>query len=279
MHEPGSLGQLERALEMVGLRLDHVRLLVCTHAHADHCGQATAIVERAGCELWMHPNHLHMTAQASDPEQALARRVEVARQSGVPAEPLRRWAERRAGQSLGIVGTPVPDRDLLPGMTIDSDLGPWSVHETPGHAPSHVCLHQADRRLLLSGDQLLGRVSLYFDHGFSPDPVGEFMGSLDAVEALGARLCLSGHGRPFSDVRATSRRTARSSASGCTRSGSPSARRPPRPTSSPSASTGRCSRRTPRAGCSPSCSATSPTSSWSVKPSGWTGSPERWTAR
>ena len=31
---------LERALEQVGLRLEHVRLLVCTHAHIDHCGQA-----------------------------------------------------------------------------------------------------------------------------------------------------------------------------------------------------------------------------------------------
>jgi hypothetical protein len=31
--------------------------------------------------------------------------------------------------------------------------------------------------------------------------VGEFLGSLDTVEGLGARLALSGHGRPFADVR------------------------------------------------------------------------------
>src|SRR3954451_8817987 len=40
MHEPGSLGHLERALSMVNLKLDHVRLLLCTHAHSDHYGQA-----------------------------------------------------------------------------------------------------------------------------------------------------------------------------------------------------------------------------------------------
>ncbi|HEX8105654.1 MAG TPA: MBL fold metallo-hydrolase [Solirubrobacteraceae bacterium] len=200
MHQPGSLAQLERALEMVGLRLEHVRLLVCTHAHSDHCGQATAIVARTGCELWMHPNHAHLTAQAADPEQALARRIEVARQSGVPAEPLARWTAARRGQDLGLSGVPVPDRDLLPGVVVESDLGAWTVHETPGHAPSHVCLHQADRRLLLSGDQLLGRVSLYFDYGWSPDPVGEFLGSLKTVDALDARLALSGHGKPFTDV-------------------------------------------------------------------------------
>ena len=88
-HEPGSLGQLERALDQVGLRLEHVRLLVCTHAHADHCGQAGPIVERAGCELWAHPNLEHFNAAADDPEAAHTRRVEIARQSGVPVEPPR----------------------------------------------------------------------------------------------------------------------------------------------------------------------------------------------
>ena len=57
MHEPGSMANLERALDMVGLKVEHVRLLVCTHAHSDHYGQAATIVERAGCELWMHPDH------------------------------------------------------------------------------------------------------------------------------------------------------------------------------------------------------------------------------
>jgi glyoxylase-like metal-dependent hydrolase (beta-lactamase superfamily II) len=74
------------------------------------------------------------------------------------------------------------------------------VIETPGHAPSHVCLFQRERRLLISGDHLLGRVSLYFDVGYTPDAVGEFLDSLDKVEKLDARLALSGHGRPFTDV-------------------------------------------------------------------------------
>jgi glyoxylase-like metal-dependent hydrolase (beta-lactamase superfamily II) len=76
----------------------------------------------------------------------------------------------------------------------------WTVHETPGHAPSHVCLYQAERRLLLSGDHVLGRISLYYDYGWTPDPVGEFLGSLDRVDRLDARLALSGHGKPFVDV-------------------------------------------------------------------------------
>jgi glyoxylase-like metal-dependent hydrolase (beta-lactamase superfamily II) len=202
MHQPDSLADLERALAMCGLRLEDASLVVCTHAHSDHYGQAATIVERAGCELWMHPNHEHMRRMAEDPEALLARRLEVARHSGVPEEPLQRYAAQRARRDTGIAAVIEPDRDLLPGLTIDSDLGEWTVHETPGHAPSHVCLFQPQRRLLISGDHLLGRISLYFDYGYTPDPVGEFVQSLDKVERLDARLCLPGHGRTFTDVHA-----------------------------------------------------------------------------
>jgi glyoxylase-like metal-dependent hydrolase (beta-lactamase superfamily II) len=201
MHEPGSLAHLERALGQVNLSLENVRLLVCTHAHSDHYGQAADIVDRAGCELWMHPNHEHMTRAAQDPDAALERRIEVARQSGVPEEPLQAYAEARRGQGFGISRIIEPDRPLLPGLEIETDLGSWQVYETPGHAPSHVCMFQPEHRMLISGDHLLGRVSLYYDYGYSPDPAGEFLRSLDVVEQLDARLCLSGHGRTFTDVQ------------------------------------------------------------------------------
>ena len=179
-----------------------MRLLVCTHAHSDHYGQAASVIDASGCELWMHPDHAHMSAQVDDPDALLARRFEVARQSGVPVDPLREWSQSARERGSGIARLVEPDRELVAGVTVDTDLGTWTVVETPGHAPSHVCLHQPERRLLISGDHLLGRVSLYFDYGWTPDPVGEFLGSLDRVEALDARLCLAGHGRTFTDVRA-----------------------------------------------------------------------------
>jgi glyoxylase-like metal-dependent hydrolase (beta-lactamase superfamily II) len=201
MHEPGSLAQLERAMEQVNLRLEHVRLIVCSHAHADHWGQVAPIKQRAGCEFWMHPNHEHATRTAADPALALARRLEVARQSGVPEAALARYAERAKDAPSGIAAVIEPDRPLLPDVRIQTDLGTWEVYETPGHAPSHVCLFQRERRLLISGDHLLGRISLYYDYGWTPDPVGEFLSSLSVVEALDARLCLSGHGKPFLDSK------------------------------------------------------------------------------
>jgi glyoxylase-like metal-dependent hydrolase (beta-lactamase superfamily II) len=199
IYGPGTLAQLERALEQAGLRLDHVRLLVCTHAHSDHYGLAAPIVEAAGCELWMHPNHGHATRVAEDPDRMLDRRIEIARQSGVPESTLEGY-EKRRGERVGWASVVLPDRELVRGVAVETDHGVWQVHETPGHAPSHVVLHQPEHGLLISGDHLLGRVSLYYDYGYTPDPAGEFVTSLDVVDDLDASLCLPGHGRPFRDV-------------------------------------------------------------------------------
>ena len=197
----GPMRDLERALEQIGRQVEDVRLIVCTHAHVDHCGQAAALQARTGCELWIHPRHEHLTARTGDPAATLLRQIEIARASGVPEAPLRAWAERQRGSDTGMSGPLEPARDLVEGVEVETDLGTWRVIETPGHAPSHVVLHLPERRLLISGDHVLGRVSLYFDRGFSPDPVGEFLASLDRVADLDVRLTLAGHARPFTDLR------------------------------------------------------------------------------
>ncbi|HLI59274.1 MAG TPA: MBL fold metallo-hydrolase [Solirubrobacteraceae bacterium] len=200
VHSADSMQQLERAMSQVGLRLEQVKLLVITHAHNDHWGQALPIVERSGCEMWVHPASALALAHLADPEAELRLRLEVGRQSGVPQEVLDRYAERELEREPLFAGPVQASRDLVDGVTVQTDLGTWQVHETPGHAASHVCLYQLEHRLLISGDHLLGRIVLWFDRGDTPDPVAEYLRSLDVVAGLRARLALSGHGKPFLDV-------------------------------------------------------------------------------
>ena len=127
-------------------------------------------------------------------------------------------------------------------MEVDTDLGTWQVYETPGHAPSHVVLHQPERGLLLSGDHLLGRVSLYYDFGYTPDPAGEFLSSLDVVDQLDVQLILAGHGRPVRDARElteANRRTIARAHASASATRSPTGRAP-RSTSCPRCSTWSC---------------------------------------
>ncbi len=200
----GRLRQLDLALAQAGFGVEDVRLVVCTHSHTDHYGLAGSIVEAAGCELWMHPRWEHVRLLADDPAAALEARIEVARQSGVPPTSLERYREAREDDDeTGIDILKEPDRELVPGVEVETDLGTWQVHETPGHAPSHVVLHQPERKLLISGDHLLGRTVLFFDYGHSPDPVGEFLSSLDDGRGRSrSNSCLPGHGRTFRDPEA-----------------------------------------------------------------------------
>jgi glyoxylase-like metal-dependent hydrolase (beta-lactamase superfamily II) len=218
-YEPGSLAQLERAMDQVNLRLEHVRLLVCTHAHTDHWGQAAPICDAARCELWMHPNHEHATRGAEDPTAMLAQRLEIGRQSGVPQAALDRYAERFDPQaSSGIARIIEPDRDLVDGVEVETDLGTWIAYETPGHAPSHVSLFQPERRLLISGDHVLGRISLYYDYGWTPDPVGEYLSSLALWTVWTRGSACPGTAARSSTFTATSTARVAWSSSGWTRS-------------------------------------------------------------
>ncbi|OJU80589.1 MAG: hypothetical protein BGO11_15225 [Solirubrobacterales bacterium 70-9] len=198
----GRLRMLDIALAQSGFGVEDIELVVCTHAHSDHYGLAASICEQTGCELWMHPKWEHIRQQVDDPDAALEARLEVGRMSGVPDRALDRYRERQSKPEELVDGIRAPDRELLPGVEVESDLGTWQVYETPGHAPSHVCLHQPERKLLFSGDHLMGRSVLFFDYGHTPDPFGEFLTSLDVIEPLDVDLCLPGHGKPFREPAA-----------------------------------------------------------------------------
>jgi glyoxylase-like metal-dependent hydrolase (beta-lactamase superfamily II) len=199
----GRLRMLDIALAQAGFGVENVKLVVCTHAHSDHYGLAASICEETGCELWMHPKWEHIRLQADDPQAALEGRLEVGRMSGVPIVALDRYRQDRSDKPEDLIdGIRAPDRELVPGVEVETDVGTWAVVETPGHAPSHVCLHQPERRLLVSGDHLLGRTALFFDYGHTADPFGEYLASLDRIEPLAVDLCLPGHGKPFRDPEA-----------------------------------------------------------------------------
>ena len=90
--------------------------------------------------------------------------------------PLQRWVERRRSQGTGQAGTLRIDRELTEGDTVDTDLGDLAGRSRrPATRRRTSACYQPERRLLISGDHLLGRVSLYFDVGYTPDPVGEFL--------------------------------------------------------------------------------------------------------
>ncbi|GAA07355.1 MBL fold metallo-hydrolase [Acetobacter senegalensis] len=90
------------------------------------------------------------------------------------------------------------DKDLLHG----AEIAGMRVIHTPGHAEDHICLERSDG-VLLSGDHVMG-----WSTTLVPPPpdgdLGDYIESLERVQALNARIFLPGHGpeilKPYSFI-------------------------------------------------------------------------------
>jgi glyoxylase-like metal-dependent hydrolase (beta-lactamase superfamily II) len=81
----------------------------------------------------------------------------------------------------------------------------WEVLHLPGHADGHRALLRDG--ILVAGDTLLAsitpNVGLYPES--RPDPLGDYIGSLERIVQLAPRLALPGHGEPIGDPAARAR--------------------------------------------------------------------------
>ena len=82
--------------------------------------------------------------------------------------------------------------------TFGDDVNIRMLH-TPGHTGDHVCLFDAEAKLLLSGDHVLPTITPHVP-GLSPlaDPLGSYLESLQGLRRLGeVSLVLPAHGPRF----------------------------------------------------------------------------------
>jgi glyoxylase-like metal-dependent hydrolase (beta-lactamase superfamily II) len=189
---------LEDALKLSGRALADIRRLVITHPHPDHYGLADLIVEKTGCELWMHSEARADLTDYGDPAAAADRISAAFGRHGVPDSEL---GEMRAYEDWRpfISGVVEASHWLKGEETFVAGARLWQVVHTPGHDDAHVCLWSQSDRALISGDTLLSSITPHVDHRgeLGPDPLGDFLDSLNHLEELSPALVLPGHGRPF----------------------------------------------------------------------------------
>ena len=83
---------------------------------------------------------------------------------------------------------------LKEGNTID--IGDYSFRciETPGHSPGHMCLYEAEKKILVSGDHILFDITPNIT--WWPElvnPLKSYLASLEKVSTLDVSLVLPGH--------------------------------------------------------------------------------------
>jgi glyoxylase-like metal-dependent hydrolase (beta-lactamase superfamily II) len=86
-----------------------------------------------------------------------------------------------------------------------SELSGWSVLELPGHADGHIGFLRDG--VLVGGDHLLARITpavgLYLES--RPDPLGDYLASLERTAELDLRIVYPGHGEPIEEPAARAR--------------------------------------------------------------------------
>jgi glyoxylase-like metal-dependent hydrolase (beta-lactamase superfamily II) len=87
----------------------------------------------------------------------------------------------------------VPWRPLADGMHVQAGTRMLEVVYTPGHAPDHVCLHDAERRELFTGDLLIQGTTVLIPAGRGGH-LGDYLASLSRVGALEPVRAFPGHG-------------------------------------------------------------------------------------
>ena len=124
--DPG--GEVDRLLAAVAKSGATLEKVLVTHGHADHCGGAAAVRERAGVPI-----------EGPQREDSF-------------------WIEglERKGAAAGVIGARsfVPDRWLDGGETVTVGAIRLEVRHCPGHTPGHVVFAARDHGVAFVGDVL-----------------------------------------------------------------------------------------------------------------------------
>jgi glyoxylase-like metal-dependent hydrolase (beta-lactamase superfamily II) len=193
---------LSDGLAMAGGSIADVRAVLVTHIHPDHYGLAGRIREASGAWIGLHPDDaIMLESRYGNTDQLVEAMTRLLVDSGVPPDKLPDLA-MASMMTKAMVTMAKPDVFFEDGKSVE--LPGWSLQTiwTPGHSPGHTCFYSEDRRLLLSGDHVLPRITPNISvHTQQPsNPLGDFLASLLKVQNLGAEEVLPGHEYRFSDL-------------------------------------------------------------------------------
>jgi glyoxylase-like metal-dependent hydrolase (beta-lactamase superfamily II) len=97
----------------------------------------------------------------------------------------------------------LPDTILNEGDVVSSGNLNLNVMWTPGHSPGHICLYEPEQKILFAGDHLLpiNTPNVSLSPQSTPNPLNDFLVSLNRLAQLDIRLVLPAHEHPFNDHR------------------------------------------------------------------------------
>jgi glyoxylase-like metal-dependent hydrolase (beta-lactamase superfamily II) len=182
-----------------------VTRVICTHMHPDHVGLAGWILRKfPNARLWMtRLEYITCRMLAADTgREAPEDGVRFFKAAGWDESAIETYREKFGGFGRGLYPLPDSYHRISDGDVLRIGAHDWRVVVGCGHSPEHACLYCPDLKLLISGDQVLPRISSNVSvHPTEPDadPLTDWLTSLAKVKAEvpNAVLVLPAHNEPF----------------------------------------------------------------------------------
>jgi glyoxylase-like metal-dependent hydrolase (beta-lactamase superfamily II) len=183
-----------------------VRRVIVTHYHPDHLGSAAWLVERTHASFWMTSGEFLSGHAAHDDTAGFDRPtgIDFFARNGLDVSRFPEKLRTGNGYRRGVPSIPKLYRRMMDGDAIAIDGHDWRVITVFGHAPEHAALWCASKNILISGDQVLPRITTNVGvWGNQPDgnPLALFLSSLGKFDGLPAdALVLPSHDRVFTGL-------------------------------------------------------------------------------
>lgn len=186
-----------------------VRRVICTHFHPDHMGLAGWLCPRFDVPLWATLGDWSFGAMLCyDRGTAfIDNQVAFYARHGMDAEGLAIARQRGNPYASRVAPIPPAVRRIRDGEDLRIGDRVWRVIVGQGHAPEHAALYCPDLDVLISGDQVLPRISpnvSVWPQEPEADPLPLFLDSLRTLKAATGpdTLGLPSHGKPFRNIGA-----------------------------------------------------------------------------
>ena len=186
-----------------------VTRVICTHMHPDHIGMAGWLTRHFGCRLWTtRLEYLTCRMLVADTgREAPTDGLQFYRAAGWDDDALEHYKARFGGFGKAVYALPDSYRRVIDGEAVSIGSRLWRAVVGRGHSPEHLCLHCAELRVLLSGDQVLPRISSnvsVFPTEPDANPLSEWLESLATIreQVPDDVLVLPSHNEPFRGLHA-----------------------------------------------------------------------------
>jgi glyoxylase-like metal-dependent hydrolase (beta-lactamase superfamily II) len=182
--------------------------IVVTHHHPDHIGLAGWLAERWQAPLWTTEKEwLHARLLTRDGDDSTALRRRFARRAGLDERASELFSEHHRGYRRGVPSVPASFQRLSEESIVEIGGREWRVIVGEGHAPELACLYCPETDVLISGDQVLPKISPNISvqaHEPNSDPLTRFLHSLDRLRRTipPEALVLPSHNLPFFGLHA-----------------------------------------------------------------------------